>query len=188
MLETATPTIPGAQAGAPAKAAPPIAVPPKKLSAEEKKMWSVRDDLAYAGARTHTLVAVDSDGRRSPLNVTFPDHETKVSVPMSHATTVIGVDGFTVFNENGLEMRQQVKADGERGVFLAYDQTVASYEELTHDALVARVNGLPGGNAKKSTPKPDLISFLIEASLNPQAQLTTQEGGDLDLEEDDDFK
>lgn len=139
-----------------------VAVPLAPQAPEDAILYKVRDLLAYNGPRVHEL----PDSRGIVRKYAFANSESFVEIPMPIAAKLIGNDGFQVLNERGHEMRVQ-KLEGEgnnKGVILAYDEVVAKYDELTLDALKARVERA-GGKIQQGARKDDLVSFLIEASL-----------------------
>lgn len=162
-----------------------IAVKPKELPPEMATMYKVRDKLATHGPRVHELV----DARGMIQKLVFPSSDVFIDVPMPLAAKLIGNDGFQVLNERDHEMRvQKIEMEGANtGVFLSYDEIVAKYEELTHEALLTRATKA-GGKFTGKNKKEEIISYLIEVSLDGADRIAQAEGDeDFDLEEENEF-
>lgn len=185
-----TPAIPAAApAATPVSHDPNVqffATPVAKSADADQVMYKVRDLLATDPAhcpRVHEVL----DAKGQIVKYSFKNADTYIKMPMNMATKFIGNEGFQVLNERGHEMRaQRIETDENRGVILAYDQTVARYEELTHDALLTRAN-IAGGTFKKNSSKDEMISYLIEASLQNKSASIADSGDALDVEEEEEF-
>jgi len=147
-------------------------------------MYKVYDKLATNGARTHELM----DKLGNTRQFVFNSNETPVDVPMPFALRLIGNDGFAVLNERGMEMYLDYNEDSEenQGIRLALDQVVATFHELSLDALMNRAKAL-GKIFRKADGKDAIISFLMENKNTQQQPPEMVDGGDIMLEEEDEF-
>jgi hypothetical protein len=162
-----------------------VALPPSAKTPEDTVIFKVRDVLATNGPRTHELL----DSRGIVHKYVFPNDRDSIDIPMSMAASLIGNEGFIVQNQEGRELRavRRETQGANRGVILSFDETVAKYEELTQDALLARCKKLKL-SVNKSTPKPELISVLMEASLILEEQdAASDDSDDTDIEEEDEY-
>lgn len=93
--------------------------------------------------------------------------DTAVAVPRAFALLLARNPDFLVQDEGGRELRIVDTPAGATPA-LAADQTVAALTELTHEALAQRVTAA-GGRAHKSTPRAEMIAFLVNEAAKPAA-------------------
>lgn len=139
----------------PAKYTNLAVIDPKESGHNDSIMFKVRDTGAIGAPRTHIMI--DENGREHPI--TFPNSFDSISVPYRYALKFAAIDGFVVLDGAG----RQIKAVSTRRTMnfeLKPNQVVATFDELKHEALVARAKQA-GGNVSKQTKVEDLIAFLI---------------------------
>lgn len=135
--------------------------------------WGVLDLTAKQGPRIHEV----ADGVAYPLSATSPTF-----MPTEHAMVFLCNEAFRVTDEEGNPVASlptdvvSPTAAGPRR--LEPGTTVARYEELGQDALVARAVRRPGGGQqiKKNTPKRTIIEFLHRTDRDRLAGLTDRDG------------
>ena len=125
----------------------------------EIAMAQVKDLNALTDARRHDLIEPDGSVKAYEF---MPGRYT--AVPLTVATRyLVGNSGFEVKGPDGqiLKLVQQPQdAAGGRGLVLRPDQVIASLDELTQDALIARAAVL-GGKFTKASGKKAVVEFLI---------------------------
>jgi hypothetical protein len=121
----------------------------------------------------------DLDG----INYTF-SYGQKLQVPVRHAMKFAQVPGFVVWDENKKKIEPLRTHAGDGAIAgLKPHETVATYAELSTEALVARCRRLPNGAAFHSkSPKPVMIDFLMSGGL-PPIQKVEEGPDDLDATE-----
>lgn len=126
-------------------------------------MAQVRDLNAIDAPRTHDLT--DQDGRVTAYTFHPRQH---TAVPLTVATRwLVGNNGFEVLGPDGqvLKLVQQPQdAAGGRGLVLRPDQVIASLDELTQDALIARA-AAKGGKFTKASGKKAVVEFLLAGGV-----------------------
>jgi len=124
-------------------------------------LYGVLDKNVRPGAeRTHTMPL--GDGQSAIYTY---KHNTQTQVPSNHAVKFQAEAAFQVYNPRGELLPTTISKhplQAQAGdVKLKDGQTVALLEELTRDALYARVQFFPGGEKFKPIAKrDDLIDFL----------------------------
>jgi len=124
-------------------------------------LYGVLDKNVRPGSeRTHTMPLADGQS----AIYTFK-HNTQTQVPYHHAVKFQSIKSFQVYNPRGELLPTTIRKhplQAQAGdVKLKDGQTVALLEELTRDALFARVQFFPGGEKFKPISKrDDLINFL----------------------------
>lgn len=138
--------------------------------------------------RVHTIIV---DGL--PKDIEFARAKS-VKLPFSQAVKFLKAEGFIVSDDAGTVYKPTAEGkttDGSKLV-LNPDQCIASYDELTMDALAIRANQRPGGERfKKNSKRPEVIAFLsqggaeaVKASTNAKGA-PSPAGADEDVSTDD---
>lgn len=176
------------QAGA---GAPPVAKPPE-INPDEEVMYMVRDLNAKSGERVHELMDPRTK-RVSPYR--FQNQWDGVQVPMAIALGLVGNPGFDVKDAKGRTL-QPSRTDGNdnnSGVILRAHEVIATMDELTHEALIARANVITAkmgeGKFTKAVKKEEVISFLLvnNGSSEEEAGVAAgvpDDGVELEMDED----
>lgn len=134
----------------------------------------VRDNLAYAGPRTHDLV--DSVGKM--IRVTFESPDDEKALATDVAVRLISIDGFHVSREAGGPALRPVKLESvQRG--LNPDETIAKYTELSNEALLHR-SRVRGAEFKVGATRNEMIAFLMGGSIGDTSVEVT-----IEYEDDD---
>jgi hypothetical protein len=128
------------------------------LAAEKPVQWSVLD----TNAKDRNLKRYhESGGQLYGLSA----YEAE-PMPKEHALVFLRDPSFTVRDEAGTIVRTLPKAalaaKGEK-LELEANQTIATYDELTNDALLARASLRPGGAVTFGMPREALMEFLSKA-------------------------
>ena len=91
----------------------------------------------------------------------------KCKMPKAHALVFLRDTAFVVFDEAGQQVRALPKAAISEGAALQLEpgQTVAEYDELLDDALLARALMRPGGSQAEGMTRAALIAFLNNTPL-----------------------
>jgi hypothetical protein len=123
--------------------------------------FMVFDMNARSAGRIHDMV----DGTRYEL------HAGKgTPVPERHALLFLRDEAFKVVDPSGATLASVAhlanERDGSRA--LADDETIARYEELTHDALLARAVLRPGAAFGRKSSKAELVAFLTNAPVKQE--------------------
>ena len=142
--------------------------------------YLVRDLNATVRPRTHEFL--NSEGH--PVPVTFSNAYTPARVEAEIAMTLVGIPGFVVTDEHGSAITSHAVDDGNDGtVILAANQTIATYDELSRDALLTRALTL-GGKFTRTANKEELVAFLVaEASLGEPGGSTVLPDEEVELDE-----
>ena len=90
-------------------------------------------------------------------------------------------EGFSVFDDKGIELELR-EPDQEKGIVLKHNETVASYDELTLDALRVRAEQIQGYSTSIKG-KDSLINFLMLRSKDS----SIVESSEIQVELDDDI-
>lgn len=126
-------------------------------------MAQVKDLNAVTDARRHDLM--DADGKITAYDF-MPGRYTEV--PLALATRwLVGNIGFEVKGPDGQILKlvaQPQDAAGGRGMVLRPDQVIASLDELTQDALIARA-AAKGGKFTKASGKKAVVEFLLAGGV-----------------------
>lgn len=120
----------------------------------------VTDVLATAGPRTHTLL--DAKGRSHIY--TFADSREQRPVPSEIviSSRLIQNDGFIVRKvKDGAVLKPRY--ENEETAVLQADETVARYDELSHQALLTRCKNRGRTAYNKATKRDEMITFLMGA-------------------------
>lgn len=140
--------------------------------------WFVQDTLFPKDKQT------DKNFKRTHeidgINYTFSFGEKK-PVPVRHAMKFAQVSGFLVWDQDRkkVEPLRPLSNAGAVGSLKPHE-TIATYAELSTDALVARCRRIPNGSAfHAKSPRPAMIDFLMSGGMPP---LTQTVDGDDDLD------
>lgn len=135
---------------------------------EEAKKWKVRDTGAKLGeTRMHEIIIKTFDDGREPATTVYKlGSEAHVEMPEEHARKFLHDPGFEVLDNDGALVKPVKKRDlAALFQHLQEGETVAEYDELTHDSLLKRASVLPGSESfRKNTPKAELIEFILSAT------------------------
>lgn len=140
----------------------------------------VLDTTAKPPCPTRTHEFLQADGTLKAY--TFKQGES-LELPAAEAAKFLKHPHFIVTDADGKVIKPLPKEAGQ-GVAapaLGEDEVIARYDELTADALVLRVNALPGGGSAKPAWKKDkLIATLKEAraqAANAEKPRTAKDAG-----------
>lgn len=113
--------------------------------------------------RTHEI-----DG----VNYTFT-YGKKERVPVRHAMKFAQIPGFLVWDSERKKIEPLRTHTGDAAVSgLKPHETIATYAELSTEALVARCRRLPNGSAfHAKSPRPVMIDFLMSGGLPPMQKV-----------------
>lgn len=123
---------------------------------------SVKDTNAIYGERVHELV-INGEKR----DYVFPNSRTEIKVDRAAALIFSRLPGFEVRDSRGIMIKShQIEEKDALGeiVSLAADQTIASFSELTHDALLVRAVEA-GASFNRKTNKDAIVDFLIKKQM-----------------------
>lgn len=145
----------------------------------EVKPWAVLDRNAIKGPRTHEVPTKYHDGEVVAVKQYHLNAETPTPMSAEHAMFFLKDQGFTVFNSAGDEVSPvPVREGGTGGFQLGENEVIATYEELSKEALFKRCKILAGSDHIKETrtPKEDMIAFLKERAKPPVGVSRGSEG------------
>lgn len=120
--------------------------------------WHVADLNAKTSARLHDL----GNG------VTYALHARQtVPMPRAHAVKFLSSGSFVVFNERGIQVDSLNGAHEQAGMSvpqkLADNEVVVRVSELSQEALLIRVNRMPGGEIfNNHSPREAIEAFFVE--------------------------
>lgn len=140
-------------------------------------MWEVTDSNARLGPRTHEA----APGSFYELHAS-----KRTAMPRKHAAIFLRDPAFKVYNEFGqvqsplpdLDTLRQSKGQ----VTIKEGQTIASFEELTIEALFARCVARPGGYEVDPADRTAMVEFLktaptvVEVPRSERARDVTTDG------------
>lgn len=107
--------------------------------------------------RYHTI-----DGRTYGLSA---NPEEPCPVPLQHALKFLQDESFKVFDSDG-NLMEMLRSTGVNGVALQPHQCIATYAELTKEALLSRAMRMPNGaTMNNNTPKERLIEFVMAGGI-----------------------
>lgn len=153
----------------------------------EETTYFVIDTRATQGARTHEMV--NAQGRI--VQYKFPDFVTAIPVPHSHAMLFSAIAGFEVYDkdQNQITTKTVASATGSAALTLRADEVIANLDELTVEALRARVLKIPG-NTPKTVPartrREELVAILVKAGKPKFEEADDDEDDLIDAEDDED--
>lgn len=147
---------------------------------KDTQFCNVFDVGATTGKRTHVI-----EGVKYALSA-FDDEPCQV--PLKHAVLFLKDKQFAVFTADGHRMRPQTTVSDPRGAKLAPHETIATFAELTKEALVRRANALPNGLLMNmNTTRDKLIGFIMAGGMQAHVEEETDKGKDrLDVEMEED--
>lgn len=155
---------------------------------QTKGNWGVLDTLATKGPRIHMPVAGQTYELKS---------NAFTEMPASHAAKFLSDPSFLVVDETGtrqnsLPRSQSAQAGQAPGLRLGPGETIASLDELTAQALLARAVRLPGGEKFTAKTKRDTLQrFLLDAQTSGTARASggsaapEEPAGDLIADDED---
>lgn len=155
----------------------------------EETIYYVVDTHATQGPRIHDMV--NAQGRI--VRYEFKDFVTATPVPHSHAMRFSTIPGFEVYDrdQNKITTKEVEGASGSAALTLRADEVIANLEELTVEALRARVLKIPEHANPKAIARmkrDELVSKLVAAG-KPRIELDDEDDGDdlidADIDEDD---
>lgn len=156
----------------------------------EETTYYVVDTNATNGPRIHDMV--NAQGRI--IRYEFKDFVTATAVPHSHAMRFSAIPGFEVYDsdQNAITTKEVKGASGSAALTLRADEVIANLEELTVEALRARVLKIPEhGNPKAVArmKRDDLVAKLVAAG-KPRIEIDDEDGDgddliDAEIDEDD---
>lgn len=121
------------------------------------EMCRVWDTNAVAGARTHRIGSTD---------YTLHAAGEGTEVPVDDALRFLKDPSFTVVSADGKKMTLREPPPSRPDIKLPRDQVIATWDELSLDALLARIKRLPQGEGvSKATGKAAIIELLMDASV-----------------------
>lgn len=153
------------------------------MNAATEKQWSVIDRNAIKGPRTHDIPTQMLDGEVVRTKAYHLNSDTPTPMPPEHAMFFLKDPGFLVMDGDGKEVSPvPIREGGTGGFQLGENEVLATYEELSKEALFKRCKVLAGSEHIKETrtPKEDMIAFLKERAKPPVGISRGSEG----LEED----
>lgn len=160
-----------------------LAGKPADKKAAAPRMFTVLDTTAKDPNKPR-VHSPGNDEHGVPIEYEFP-YNKKVAMPFRHAMKFLQVPTFKVWDDEG-KLLEAVRAtsDGSgSGMTLKPHETIATYAELSLDALAARCKRLPNGASITSkTPRSIMIDFLMSGGM-PLVQ-KVGEAEDEDTEED----
>lgn len=160
----------------------------KPKSAEQtaaQTKWFVRDNCFPKDKQTDPKfkrvhdIEIDRDGNVTAQYTFF--YGKRVEMPVRHATKFANLPGFTVWDETG-KLVEPLRVVGDRATAkdLKPHETIATYAELSTEALVARCRRLPNGAAFHArSPRPVMIDFLMSGGMPPMQKV---DSGDTDMD------
>ncbi len=161
---------------------------PKK-TARSDGLWSVIDlnvlnPLCSTPTRQHEVLEADGKTRVRYDLPGVRDKETRhgCKMPADHALRFLSDPSFNVFDADGKLVQPLRPQTSTQGVSLQRNETVATFHELTRDALFARARRLAGGQLlPANTTNAKLIELLMTGGAPGTERV---EGGDDDLSVD----
>jgi hypothetical protein len=148
----------------------------KKASAVK---WSVMD-LNSKDPHKPRIHSPGNDQYDVPINYEFPMGK-KVEMEIRHALKFLSASGFKVWDDAGNLQEQTMRpgASAGPGMTLKPHQVVATYAELSMDALVARCKQLPQGrDFHNRMARQQLIDFLMNGALPALQAVADPDGAD----------
>lgn len=131
-----------------------------KTATEGPEICRVFDTNATTGPRTHEI-----KGKKYALSADGEGTE----VPMEHALLFLKDPSFIVMDPKRKRMTLKEPPPELPGVRLPIEQTIATWDELSLDALLVRVRRLPEGKgATKAMGKSAMIELLMESREHRQ--------------------
>lgn len=128
--------------------------------------FKARDNNAIIKPRTHTFPA-EMVGAHEDLSLVFEPGKW-VEVPRAVAMRLASIEGFDV--RDAKERALKIAPTTTRtlaAVTLASDETIAKFDELSDQALRARVVRIVGAESIAKLTRDDFVSILVEASGKP---------------------
>lgn len=123
-----------------------------------QQMCKVYDIGATEKKRIHHV-----EGQRYELSAY---EEEGCTMPLTHGLHFLKDKQFAVYTMDGTRMRPQTTVSDGRGLKLAPHETIATYAELTKEALVRRAQSLPNGLLNNlQTPREKLIAFIMAGGI-----------------------
>jgi len=154
------------------------------MSKDTQVMFYVMDTNARFGPRVHQIENTNYSLRNDEMT----------PVPVRHALMFLADPAFRVFDQDKNKVERSVRAHGSEEIKLQPHQTVATFHELSKEALLVRARKEVGGESfKTSSKREELIEFLIHGRTDPvkkveadPAELPVSDGGvDTELSDDD---
>lgn len=150
--------------------------------------WSVIDtnvlNPKHVGP-TRLHVARDPDGTEHPYNLPgFVDKTTKkgCEMPADHALQFLIDPSFKVYDATGKLIQALKPQTAAQGLSLQRHETVATFQELTRDALFNRVKRLPGGQmVPVNTTNAKLIELLMTGGA-PNTERVAPEDDSIEID------
>lgn len=159
----------------------PAAMQKSGGAVDESNMCIVYDMNAteHGKKRYHVI-----DGRTYALSA---DPDEPCTVPLAHALKFLQDPSFKVFDSDG-NLMEMLRSVAHGGQALQPHQCIATYAELTKEALLSRAMRMPNGaTMNQNTPKERLIEFVmaggVPAGVNSVEPTEEEVAGEL---EDDD--
>lgn len=154
-------------------------------SASQDERWRIKDldcvpQNDEAKPRQHEFMIA---GRPRTLSFTYG---VGVPLPVAVAVKLLKHPNFVRVGDDGEEMtwknppRQPDEYGAGERLKLAEDQTIASYDELTAEALKIRAAQLPGGEVLRTANKADVIAFIVKVTAERRALNTAVDPDALD--------
>lgn len=128
--------------------------------------FKARDLNALVKSRTHTFPA-EMVGAHEDLSITFEPGKWH-DVPRVVAMRLAAIEGFEV--RDAKDRMLKIAPTTTRtltAVTLASDETIAKFDELSDQALRARVVRIVGAESVGKLTRDDSVSILVEASGKP---------------------
>ena len=145
----------------------------------EVKMWAVIDRNATKGPRTHEVPTKYLDGEVLTTKQYQLNSETATPMLAEHAMFFLKDSAFVVFNAAGEEVTPvPVREGGTGGFVMGEDEVIATYGELSKEALFKRCKIIAGSEHinETRTKKEDMIAFLKERAKPPVGVSRGSEG------------
>jgi predicted peroxiredoxin len=134
------------------------------MNTPETKQWTVLDLNAKAAPRIHEIPIKTDDSGEVVITKSYTlNADTATAMDEEHAMFFLKDPAFIVCNEKGDRVEPVTKREGGTGGFeLGADEVIASYEELSKEALFKRCKVIAGSEYIKETrtAKGDMIAFL----------------------------
>lgn len=129
----------------------------------DAKPWGVIDTLAHTGPRRHDVIVKMLDNGDAVTRGYSLGADKPTEMPEAHAMQFLRDPAFHVFDADGKKVDPvpTTKTGAEANVNLSENELVATYDELSREAIWKRAKILAGSeDFHQKTPTVDLIDFL----------------------------
>ena len=154
--------------------------------AEQNKMWGVIDLNAIKGPRSHEIPIKTGMSGEVLMTRTYKLESDKPhAMEAEHAMFFLKDASFVVLNQAGEIVTPVPVKDGGLGGFqLGENEVIATYDEVSKEALYKRCKIIPGSEHIKETrtPKEEMITFLKGKAKPPVGVSRGSEGLGVELD------